>query len=47
MNEQNKQMLLALIEGLTKSRNGSQFYTGEKYIDENGLKILKKTISNL
>lgn len=47
MNEQSKQMLLALIEGLTKTRGSSQYYAGEKYMDENGLKILKKTISNL
>lgn len=45
MTEENKNMLLAMIKGLTKEKGG-QLYT-EKYIDEAGIKTLTNFIKSM
>lgn len=42
-----KEMLLALIDGLSKTKNSTQYSEGEKYLDEKAIRILKNTIKNL
>lgn len=46
MNENTKQTLLALIDGLTKIKGGNQYYDGDKIIDEQGINILKNFVKN-
>lgn len=47
MDEEKKEMLLALIDGLSKRKSVSQYDNGEKVIDEKGISILKATIRSL
>lgn len=39
--------LLALIKGLTTYENESQFYEGDKVINEHNIKILESTIKTM
>lgn len=47
MNTETKEMLLALIEGLTTRDGESQYYEGTPCIKGNNLQILVNTIKNL
>ena len=47
MNNETKEMLLALIKGLTTYDNGSQYYEGTPSIKGNNLAILINTIKSM
>lgn len=47
MNTETKEMLLALINGLTTYDGGSQYYEGTPCIKGNNLQILINTIKQL
>ena len=44
MDKETKELLLALIDGLTETINVTQYYKGDKVIRGHGIKILKDTI---
>ena len=46
MNNETKEMLLALIRGLTTNEGGSQYYEGTSCIKGKNLEILITTIKN-
>lgn len=47
MNEQTKEMLLALIKGLTTDEGCSQYYEGTPCIKRKNLEVLIATIKGL
>ena len=47
MKEETKEMLLALIKGLTTEDGGNQYYDGTPCIKGKNLEILTNTIKNL
>jgi hypothetical protein len=47
MTTNEKEMLLALIKGLTTTQNGNQYDRGKKVIVEKNINILVETIKNL
>ena len=47
MNKETKEMLLALIKGLTTRDGGNQFYDGTPCISGKNLEVLINTIKNM
>lgn len=47
MTNTEKQTLIAIINGLTRVKGATQYDCGEKYINEDGIKILKTAIQNM
>lgn len=46
MDNETKEMLLALIKGLTTNKGGSQYYEGTPCIEGKNLEILIRTIKS-
>ena len=47
MTQNEKYMLIALIDGLTKKKDVSQYDDGDKYLDQKAIEVLQETIQHM